>query len=225
MHQLNLPSPNFGSRDNAAVSMLVLHYTDTKSCKDALDILCDEKAKVSSHYVVDEDGTVYQLVKERDTAWHAGVSYWRGNKNVNNISIGIEIVNPGHRFGYHPFPESQMQAVAELCSGIIARHHILPVNVVGHSDIAPMRKIDPGELFDWKWLAGKGISLWPTPKADARNQAPQVMLAEFGYETPQDDRHLGKIIEAFQRRFRTSLINGKWDNECNQLLAGLLTMI
>lgn len=220
-----LPSPNFGSRENAAVSMLVLHYTDTKNCKDALDILCDAKAKVSSHYVVDEDGTLYQLVKESDTAWHAGVSYWRGNKNVNDISIGIEIVNPGHQFGYHPFPETQMQAVAELCKGIINRHTILPVNVVGHSDIAPRRKIDPGELFDWKWLAGKGVGLWPAPKANAGNQTPQAMLATFGYETPEDNRHLGKIMEAFQRRFRPSLINGKWDNECNQLLAGLLEMI
>lgn len=220
-----LPSLNFGSRDGAPVSMLVLHYTDMKTAQDALDHLIDPQTQVSAHYLVDEDGTIYQLVNEENTAWHAGISFWRGNKNVNNISIGIEIANPGHQFGYRPFPPIQMQSVSELCKGIIARHHINKVNVVGHSDIAPQRKMDPGELFNWKWLSEQGIGLWPPPQSTTCNLQPETALTELGYEPPQNDEHLSKIITAFQRHYRPSGITGKWDNECNQILAGLLKMI
>lgn len=219
----HLPSPNFGNRD-ANVSMLVLHYTGMRTAKEALDRLVNKEAKVSSHYVVDEDGTIYQLVEEKNTAWHAGVSYWRGQKNVNNISIGIEIVNPGHEFGYRAFPKAQMERVAELCTGIIERNKILPVNVVGHSDVAPARKEDPGELFNWKWLAEKGIGLWPK-KLGKSTGNPKIMLAEYGYELAETPEHLSKIIEAFQRHFRPSALTGAWDAQCNQLLAGLLEML
>lgn len=226
----NLPSPNFNSRNGAPVSLLVLHYTDTQSAQDALDILCNKEAQVSSHYVVDFDGTVFKLVDEDDCAWHAGVSYWQGNRNVNNISVGIEIVNPGSRFGYKPFPKAQMDAVVELCSGIIARHKIKPVNVIGHSDVAPLRKIDPGELFDWKWLAGKGIGLWPEAKNDGMCYEGEKSLlvdklVSYGYDKPVDDGALKKTIEAFQRHFRQSSVNGVWDGECDQLLAALLAMV
>lgn len=226
----NLSSPNFSSRGSNAVSMLVLHYTGMKSAPEALARLCDKQAEVSAHYVADEDGAVYQLVDENNCAWHAGVSYWRGHKNVNNISVGIEIVNPGHEFGYRAFPDVQMQAVAELCKGIIARHKITPVNVVGHSDVAPQRKTDPGELFNWKWLAGQGVGLWPkineNEHGGVQNYSPYTNnLALYGYEIPEKPELLPKVIEAFQRRFRTHTINGIWDTECDELLAGLLKMI
>ena len=223
----SLPSPNFSARGSAAVSMLVLHYTGMRSAKAVLDRLCDKSAQVSAHYVIDEDGGTYQLVEEESCAWHAGVSYWRGHRNVNNISIGIEVVNPGHEFGYRPFPAVQMHAVAELCRNIIARHKIPAVNIVGHSDVAPLRKEDPGELFDWQWLAAQGVGLWPTggelQVAGCRLQ--DEKLATFGYEIPQDEESLSKVISAFQRHFRPSVINGIWDAECGERLAALLDMI
>ena len=158
------PSPNFDSRDGQAIDMLVLHYTGMPTAREALDRLCDAQAKVSAHYVVDEDGTIYQLVAEENRAWHAGVSAWRGHSNINQRSIGIEIVNRGHEFGYHPFPGEQMKSVATMCKGIVSRHAIPKRNVVGHSDVAPARKEDPGELFDWEGLAAQGIGLWPIPE-------------------------------------------------------------
>lgn len=164
MRLIDLPSPNFDSRDGQPVDMLVLHYTNMPTGKEALDRLCDPTAKVSAHYMVDEDGTVYRLVAEENRAWHAGVSYWRGNSNINQRSIGIEMANPGHTWGYRPFPPAQMESVIELCKGIVSRHAIPARNVVGHSDICPNRedKMDPGVLFDWKGLAEQGIGLWPT---------------------------------------------------------------
>ena len=156
-----LPSPNYDSRGGASVDMLVLHYTGMPTAEDAIVRLCDTNARVSAHYVVDEDGLVFQLVEEQYRAWHAGVSGWRGNTNINARSIGIEIVNPGHEFGYRPFPAVQMQAVTALCKAVLGRHSIPARNVVGHSDIAPERKEDPGELFDWVRLAREGIGLWP----------------------------------------------------------------
>jgi N-acetylmuramoyl-L-alanine amidase len=221
-------SPNFSSRDGAVVSMLVLHYTGMKSAAAALERLCDKKAEVSAHYVIDENGAIYSPVEERHCAWHAGVSYWRGKRNVNNISIGVEIVNPGHEFGYRPFPAAQMHAAAALCKGIIARHTIQAVNVVGHSDIAPLRKTDPGELFDWQWLAGQGIGLWPETASQFSVLQPatcNLQLTAFGYEPTQGEENRRKVIGAFQRRFRPSAINGMWDAECDERLAALLKMV
>ena len=148
MDILQTPSPNFNSRDGQAVDMLVLHYTGMKSGTSALDRMCEAAAEVSAHYMVEEDGRIFQMVDENMRAWHAGRSYWRGHSNINQRSIGIEIANPGHRFGYRPFPEAQMQSVTLLCQDILTRHAIPARNVVGHSDIAPTRKKDPGELFD-----------------------------------------------------------------------------
>ena len=164
MNKLLLPSPNFDDREGQPIDMLVLHYTGMRSAQNALSRLCDPEAKVSSHYVVEENGTVYQLVDEHKRAWHAGIASWRGNSNINQRSIGIEVVNPGHDLGYRPFPKAQMEAVMQLSKEVCDRHHIPSWNVVAHSDVAPERKQDPGELFDWKYLAQNGIGQLPEHK-------------------------------------------------------------
>ncbi|HET9629299.1 MAG TPA: N-acetylmuramoyl-L-alanine amidase, partial [Novosphingobium sp.] len=152
------PSPNHDERA-LPVSMLVLHYTGMPTGEEALARLCDPRAKVSAHYFIDEDGTVTQLVEEERRAWHAGRSYWRGVTDVNSASIGIELVNPGHEWGYREFTRAQMEALCPLAADIIKRHDIPRANVVGHSDIAPSRKQDPGELFDWPLLARLKLAL------------------------------------------------------------------
>lgn len=149
-------SPNYGQRkEGLQPYMIVLHYTGRPTAREALEWLCDPEKEVSAHYVIDEDGTTYQLVEEDKRAWHAGVSEWQGETDINSASIGIELVNPGHEFGYRPFPHEQMAALATLCKDIMARHDIQ--FVLGHEDVAPGRKEDPGELFDWLWLAEHGV--------------------------------------------------------------------
>ena len=161
-------SPNFDARlDGQAVDMLVFHYTGMSSRDDALDRLCNPAAKVSAHYVIDENGAVTALVNETKRAWHAGVAGWRGVRDVNGASIGVELVNPGHEYGYRPFPEAQMAACEALALDILSRWPIPPRNVVGHSDVATGRKTDPGELFDWARLAAAGIGLWPSRPSSA----------------------------------------------------------
>jgi N-acetylmuramoyl-L-alanine amidase len=218
------PSPNHDARpEGAAIDILVLHYTGMKTGQEALARLCDPKAKVSAHYTVDRDGRVYAHVPEDRRAWHAGVSYWAGERNVNARSIGIEIVNPGHEFGYVPFTETQIASVIELSQGILARHPITPSRVVAHSDIAPARKEDPGELFPWKLLAENGVGAWPKPDAREGDAGIAQELARYGYGVPPDvDVPLEKVITAFQRHFRTAKLDGVWDDECAVLLAGLL---
>lgn len=218
MHLIDKPSPNFGERRGGdAVTMLVLHYTDMETAEAAITRLRDPEAEVSAHYLIDEAGRIYALVKEGKRAWHAGVSFWDGERDVNSRSIGIELANPGHTNGYCPFPEVQMNALRRLATDIISRHGIEPRNVVGHSDIAPGRKIDPGELFDWRWLAEEGIGLWPQPGA-AGDAGIETLLGAIGYdpETPLDDR-----VSAFQRRFRPSRIDGQVDEETLALAAGM----
>src|SRR5579864_6043616 len=160
MRLIQRPSPNHDAR-NVPVDLLVLHYTGMKSANEALERLCDPAAKVSAHYTVDEDGTVYHHVPEARRAWHAGVSSWAGATDINACSIGIELVNPGHEFGYRDFPDAQIEALITLCHGILLRHPISSARVLGHSDVAPARKEDPGELFPWARLAKAGIGLWP----------------------------------------------------------------
>lgn len=217
---VDLPSPNFGERKgNGPVDILVLHYTDTKSARDALEILTDPAKEVSAHYLIDEDGAVYRLVDEDKRAWHAGLSFWRGDRDVNSRSIGIELQNPGERFGYRAFPDPQMMALTALCRGITARWPIPPRNVIGHSDIACDRKRDPGHLFDWRGLAREGFGLWPEPaEADAADLP--VLLAEIGYD-PECER----AVEAFQRHYRPSRIDNRADEETAALAAGLLRRI
>lgn len=218
MHYLETPSPNYDER-KLPVSLLVLHYTGMQTGEAALQRLCDDEAKVSAHYLVEEDGRIFQLVPEGKRAWHAGISYWRGITDVNSASIGIEIVNPGHEFGYRPFPRIQMEAVKELCRGIIERHAIPARNIIGHSDIAPERKEDPGELFDWKWLAAEGIGLFPQ---GTTHKAQGTSLYEWGYNP---DANPEAVITAFQRHYRPGLIHGQWDDECGRILAALLEMV
>jgi N-acetylmuramoyl-L-alanine amidase len=213
-------SPNCDARD-APIDMLVLHYTGMKTAEEALARLCDPAAKVSAHYTIDRDGRVYAHVPEEMRAWHAGVSYWAGTRNVNARSIGIEIVNPGHEFGYVPFADAQIAALIDLADGIFARHKIPPARVVGHSDVAPARKEDPGELFPWKPLAEFGIGVWP--EASVLVEPFEAALARFGYGVPpQVDVPMDAVIRAFQRRFRPDAITGEWDAGCAAQLAGLL---
>ena len=201
------------------IDMLVLHYTGMESANDAIKRLCDPQAKVSAHYLVHKDGRIIQLVGEERRAWHAGVAFWRGYTDINSRSIGVEIVNSGHEFGLKPFPEKQMASLETLVLDILKRHPIPKRNVVGHSDVAPRRKTDPGELFDWFRLYKCGIGIWPkNGMAKSMNyQQAGILLRDFGYEI--DD--LGKTLEAFQRRFRPIEINGKLDSETVQLLSGL----
>jgi N-acetylmuramoyl-L-alanine amidase len=209
------PSPNHDSRGGVATNMLVLHYTGMASA-EALARLCDPAAKVSSHYTIDEDGAVYAHVPESERAWHAGISFWAGRRDINSCSIGIELVNPGHEFGYRPFPAGQIAALKKLCRDILSRHAIPAERVLGHSDVAPARKADPGELFPWAELARDGIGLWPAPAA-AGSGADALLPYGYDPDAPEDKR-----ITAFQRHFRPAKLTSTWDEECGRLLAGLL---
>jgi N-acetylmuramoyl-L-alanine amidase len=220
-------SPNHDARPEAArIDMLVLHYTGMKTAAEAIDRLCDPGAKVSAHYVIDEDGTVWRLVEESRRAWHAGLSFWQGTRDVNGASIGIELVNPGHDWGYRAFPEAQMASLEALCGALLRRHPIPADRVVGHSDVAPLRKQDPGELFDWARLARAGIGLWPTDAAPppASLAGAQAMLAAIGYRVPRPgtlDTETRYVLIAFQRRFRPSRIDGSLDEETGARLAAV----
>ncbi len=196
------PSPNVSERNaGAKPSILVLHYTAMASAKEALDRLCDPAAQVSSHYLVGADGTVWRLVDESKKAWHAGISFWRGARDLNQTSIGIEIDNSGTV----PFPAVQMDAVQKLCRAIIMRHGIKAQNVIGHSDIAPGRKPDPGWLFDWKGLASNGIGVVPAPSkqdyatsANWDNDDARAAMSKYGWTA---DVAFSVAMEAFQRHF------------------------
>lgn len=225
------PSPNHDSREGQRIDMLVLHYTGMPTGAEALARLCDAEARVSAHYLIEEDGRIFALVDEAQRAWHAGVSCWRGHSNINARSIGIEIVNPGHEWGYRDFLPAQMEAVAALCREILSRHAIPARNVVGHSDVAPERKTDPGEKFDWPHLAAQGIGLWPEAQAsDIRHQASAVQvqqrLADYGYGiaiTGQWDTQTAQVTTAFQRHFCPERVDSAWDADCQAMLEALLS--
>ena len=222
---IDRPSPNHDARPaGKATDILLLHYTGMRDAESALARLTDPAAKVSSHYLIDEDGTAYRLVEEGRRAWHAGASWWGGERDVNGVSIGIELVNPGHEFGYRAFPPAQMQALIGLCRDILARHPIPPARVLGHSDVAPRRKRDPGELFDWRGLAAAGIGLWPAPAEGPTDLAAvQMALARYGYElrpTGQMDPETRAALIAFQRHFRPARIDGLADTETRALIYG-----
>lgn len=218
---IECPSPNWDER-SLPVSMLVLHYTGMIDAASAITRLLDPDAKVSAHYLVAEDGKIVRMVPEEKRAWHAGVSSWRGVTDVNSASIGIEIVNPGHEFGYRPFPDAQISALIPLVREIVGRHAIAPRNVVGHSDVAPARKQDPGELFPWQTLAQAGLSLARPARelADPHWTDAGFLLAleRFGYDV-SDGR---AAVEAFQRRFRPELIDGVIDGASRAILLRLL---
>jgi N-acetylmuramoyl-L-alanine amidase len=217
---IDLPSPNHAARQSI-VDVLVLHYTELP-LEESLDVLRDDRRpnRVSAHYVLAEDGTVYRLVPEDRVAWHAGRSHWRGRDALNGSSIGIEIVNlHGDR---HDYPDVQIAALVKLCRDIIGRHPaIVPRNVVGHSDIAPGRKVDPGLRFPWARLADSGIGLWPRVGVEPVEGDIQTALQRFGYP-PAVDVTTADIVAAFQRRFRPGRVDGIADPETCALLAGLL---
>jgi N-acetylmuramoyl-L-alanine amidase len=219
LNLIQRPSPNHDDRGGAAVDILVLHYTGMQTAEAALEKLCDPAARVSAHYTVDEDGTVYAHVPEDRRAWHAGLSHWAGATDINARSIGIEIVNPGHEFGYRPFPEMQIAALIPLCQAILARHPIPAARVLGHSDVAPARKEDPGELFPWKRLAENAVGLWPE-KIES-SLGPEA-LSRFGYDPAAP---LDKVITAFQRHFRPQRLDGQWDRSCAGLLTDILSKL
>jgi N-acetylmuramoyl-L-alanine amidase len=217
------PSPNFDARPaGRPIDMVVIHYTGMRSAKAAVARLCDLEAGVSAHYVIDEDGSVIRLVGEAKRAWHAGQAWWRGEADINARSIGVELINPGHEFGYRAFPEAQMSALEGLAHAILGRHPIAARNVVGHADVAPRRKRDPGELFDWQRLAAAGVGLWPVAAAPATAdpEALRAMLAEIGYET----KDLTATLTAFQRRFRPVCVDGVADAETAELVAAVVTL-
>ena len=219
--QREVPSPNWDERA-LPVSMVVLHYTGMPSAAEALERMCSAEAKVSAHYMIDEDGTVTRMVEEEHRAWHAGRSYWRGITDVNSASVGIELVNPGHEWGYRPFPEAQMEALVPLLAAIMRRHRVARSNVVGHSDVAPGRKEDPGELFDWELLAEHGLALrcprLRIPSPYENDAAFYLALERFGYDV--SDGHAA--VRAFQRRWRPRMLDGEVDGECSAILFALL---
>lgn len=231
MTPIERPSPNHGERRRGKeaadpVDMLVLHYTGMKSAAAALARLCDPLAQVSAHYLIDEHGLVYRLVPEERRAWHAGVASWAGETDINSRSIGIELANPGHEHDYRDFPESQIDALVELARGILARHPIPPHRVLGHSDVAPTRKTDPGERFPWARLADWEIGVWPV---DARPTPLEIAtlqrdLAAFGYAvdvTGQADAQTRSVVSAFQRHFRPTRVTGEVDAETAAIASAL----
>lgn len=214
-------SPNWDER-TLPVSMVVLHYTGMPTGAEAEARLVDPEAKVSAHYLIHEDGEVVRLVPEDKRAWHAGRSFWRGISDVNSASVGIELVNPGHEWGYRTFPEAQIEALIPLLHRIRESHDIPRANVVGHSDVAPARKDDPGELFPWDLLARYGLAL-PVPKLSMRllydnPGAFYLALERFGYDI--SDGHAA--VRAFQRRWRPGRIDGEIDGQIGALLFELL---
>jgi len=237
MNMIEAPSPNFDAR-TAPPDILVLHYTGMKTGEEAIERLRDPEARVSAHYVVEEDGRIFRLVPEERRAWHAGVSFWKGERNINGVSVGIEIVNPGHEFGYRPFPDAQIAAVTALVGDIRSRWQIDNGRIVGHSDVAPHRKDDPGELFPWKRLAEAGHGLWaeapPAPGAPLGEGeegvgvfALQAALTRLGYDLPPSgkfDTATKAVVTAFQRHWRQDKVDGIADGDTRARLIALLRL-
>jgi N-acetylmuramoyl-L-alanine amidase len=237
------PSPNVNSRRNGKTpELLILHYTGLESTKRSIDVLADPICQVSCHYVIDEAGRIVQMVPERQRAWHAGVSKWHSETDLNSVSIGIELQNPGHDAGYPDFPQAQISAVIELARDIMSRNSIPAHGVLAHSDIAPRRKMDPGEKFPWRRLAQEGVGHWADHPPDNHALGPltqvalsrdtekaieavrlvedvrsvQILLARYGYDCPQSgemDKETAIVVAAFQRHFRPALVNGAIDAE------------
>ncbi|MGI9371999.1 MAG: N-acetylmuramoyl-L-alanine amidase [Hyphomicrobiales bacterium] len=233
-----VPSPNFNERKpGTVIDMLVIHYTDMASCQAAVDLLCDPEAQVSCHYAVDLDGSIIQMVEETHRAWHAGASSWCGVDDNNGRSIGIEIQNLGHTGGYQDFPDAQMEQVVALSQDILSRHEIPARNIVAHSDIAPERKQDPGDKFNWEKLHTYGIGHW-TPEVPPKSgqffqsgdegapvEALQTMLSVYGYGieiTGSYDEPTHDVVMAFQRHWRQSRVDGVADLSTIETLKTLI---
>lgn len=234
-----IPSPNFGERkDGRQPDMILLHYTGMQDAKAALERLTSDGSEVSAHYFVFEDGRIIQLVPERDRAWHAGQAFWAGETDINSCSIGIEIANPGHDFGYPDFPKRQIAAVTALCRSIQTRNTIPSVRVLAHSDVAPSRKQDPGEKFPWRTLYESGVGHWVTPTPTAEQgqlltlgdrgevvAAMQSALGEYGYGIAVNgsyDSLTHAVVAAFQRHFRPQRVDGIGDESTLRTLQNLL---
>lgn len=240
-HIESRPSPNHGARiGGGPIDILLLHYTQMQSGEAALDWLCDPRSSVSSHYLIFEDGRIVGLVDEERRAHHAGVSVWAGETDINSRSIGIEIVNPGHEGGYRPFPGVQIDAVIALCHDIIARHRIPPERVLGHSDVAPLRKMDPGELFPWRRLHEVGIGHYTVPEllgggpslaVGAEGAAVKLLkkrFRQYGYglvKTDIFDEEMVAVVTAFQRHFRPEKVDGVADMSTQKTLDRLLAAL
>lgn len=238
------PSPNFDERGDQEIRLLVVHYTGMLSARAAIERLCDAESRVSAHYTVDEDGTAYQHVSDSKRAWHAGHSTWQGRSDINDCSLGIELVNPGHQWGYRKFPRPQMAAFRELATHLLASYPIAPDAVVGHSDIAWWRKQDPGELFNWQEMACCGIGVWPSHEGGHANKdstrdlrcraptrtpgcgSPSVceiahLLCRYGYHLrTKDDWYLA--LKAFQCHFHPEQVSGKPHPETIRRLRSLI---
>lgn len=232
------PSPNIEERLRGLTpTILLMHYTGLATVEKALDVLSRPDCKVSCHYVVDTDGRIIQMVSEAHRAWHAGLSSWHGETDINSASIGIEIQNAGHSLGYPDYPEAQMLAVTALASDIVARNHIAPAGALAHSDVAPQRKIDPGEKFDWQRLARAGVGVWIEPEPIGEDcplthgdggpvvDRARCLLADYGYgiarQGPIDDA-MGYVLRAFQLHFRQARIDSRLDHSTLATLERLL---
>ena len=237
MKTISAPSPNFDARTGPP-DLIVLHYTGMPTGAAALERLRDPAAKVSAHNLVEEDGRIFSLVPEARRAWHAGRSFWRGDTDINARSVGVEIVNPGHEFGYRAFPDAQIDAVIELVADIRSRWSVDDACILGHADVAPDRKEDPGELFPWRRLAEAGHGLWvdpapaPGPALGEGDEGPGVFalqagLTRLGYDSAPSGRYdagTATIVRAFQRHWRQARVDGVADGETRARLMALLRL-
>ena len=230
MQEYSIYSPNFNrkKRSKNSIKIIVIHYTGMQSERESLSRLCNPKSKVSSHFVINQNGKIYRLVQDNQIAWHAGKSCWAQYKNLNKNSIGIELVNKGHQFGYTNFKKKQLSSLIKICKNLIKKYKIKKKNVIGHSDIAPLRKIDPGEKFPWKQFANNNIGIWHSCKPSLLRKYRNIKilkkkdkinfiknLNKIGYcFSTKNFFFFIKTVKAFQRHYRKELINGHLDKEC-----------
>lgn len=225
-YNFTFKSPNFNDRSSAGISLIILHYTDMTSAEEALERLCNPAHKVSAHYLIHKSGEIIQLVEDAKRAWHAGVSYWHGQTDINDISIGIELDNGGHLGNLEPYTEAQLSALLNLLAHLCQTHKINPKNVIGHSDVAPSRKKDPGEHFPWEILKKNGFGIWPEPfpirHAPISVTETQHQLRKIGYDCPTSgeiDLQTQLAITAFQRHFTPSEITGTITDKLKYVLS------
>ena len=230
MQEYSIYSPNFNRKKRSinSIKIIIIHYTGMQSERESIIRLCNPKSKVSSHFLINQNGKVYRLVQDNQIAWHAGKSCWGNYKNLNKNSIGIELVNKGHQFGYTHFRKKQLLSLIKICKILIKRYKIKKKNIVGHSDIAPLRKIDPGEKFPWNQLAKKKIGIWHDCKPNFLRKYRKIKISakkdkvkfvknlnNIGYCFSVKKKFFFiKTVKAFQRRYRKELINGLLDKEC-----------
>ncbi len=220
MKKIQYLSPNCDSRNGKEIDTVVIHYTDMPTAEDSLNHLCDPNSKVSAHFLIDYEGIVYCMVPMELNAWHAGRSYWRGVENINRNSIGIELQNKGHSHGMEEFPRAQIDSLVELLLEVKSYCYFNPLNLVGHQDVAPGRKLDPGPKFDWRFMARHGLTVWPQKSMGICNV--ENALTQIGYNPaiPIKDR-----IIAFQTRYTPHHISGETNAETEQLMMGMLDII